>query len=80
MTSHQRAALQRLVLIVAAWAAGESVLRLLGVGSVATLGGAACGAAAYFATGAGLRLPSRRKRGDIIYWRGRPIDRDDWRH
>lgn len=74
MTSKEWSALQRLVIIAAAWAAGETVLRLLGFGGLATFGGALLAVAAYFATRGG--PPGQRKGGDIIYWRGRPIDRD----
>lgn len=74
MTAKQWSALQRLVIIAAAWAAGETVLRLLGLGGPATLGGALLAVAAYFATRGA--VPGRRKTGEVIYWRGRPIDRD----
>ncbi len=74
MTSKEWSALQRLVIIAAAWAAGETVLRLFGLGGLATFGGALLAVAAYFAT-RGVP-PGQRKGGDVIYWRGRPIDRD----
>jgi hypothetical protein len=74
MTPKEWSALQRLVIIALAWAAGETVLLLLGLGGLATFGGALLAVAAYFATrGAG---PGRRNGGEVIYWRGRPIDRD----
>lgn len=74
MTPKEWSALQRLLIIVAAWAAAEAVLRLLGVGSLATIGGALAAVVAYLATRGA--VPGRRKGGDVIYWRGRPIDRD----
>jgi len=74
MTAKEWSALQRLVIIALAWAAGETVLRLLGLGGLATIGGALLAVAAYLATRGG--GPGRRKSGEVIYWRGRPIDRD----
>lgn len=78
MTGKQRASLQRLVIVAAAWAAAETLMRTFGLAGLATFAGAALGAAAYFAT-QGIGAP-RRPRGDVIYWRGRAIDPDDWRH
>ena len=74
VTPKEWSALQRLVIIAAAWAAGETVLRLLGLGGLATFGGAVLAVAAYLATRGA--VPGRRKTGEVIYWRGRPIDRD----
>lgn len=74
MTSKEWSALQRLVVIAAAWAAGETVLRLLGLGGPATIGGAILAVAAYLATRSA--VPGPRRTGEVIYWRGRPIDRD----
>lgn len=75
MTPKEWSALQRLLIIAAAWAAGETFLRLLGVGGgLATLGGAVLAAGAYLATRGA--VPGQRKGGEVIYWRGRPIDRD----
>lgn len=75
MTPKEWAALQRLLIIAAAWAAGETVLRLLGLGGgLATFGGALVAVAAYLATRGA--VPGRRKPGEVIYWRGRPIDKD----
>jgi hypothetical protein len=74
MTSREWSALQRLVFIALVWAAGETVLRLLGLGGLATFGGALLAVAAYFATRGA--PPGRRRGGDVVYWRGRPIDRD----
>jgi hypothetical protein len=74
MTPKEWSALQRLLIIAAAWAAGETVLRMLGVGGLATIGGAALAVAAYLLTRGA--VPGRRKGGEVIYWRGRPIDRD----
>lgn len=74
MTPKEWSALQRLVIIAASWAAGETVLRLLGLGDLATFGGALLAVAAYLATQGA--VPGRRKTGEVIYWRGRPIDRD----
>lgn len=75
MTPKERSAVQRLLIIAAAWAAGETVLRLLGVGGgLATLGGAVLAVSAYLATRGA--VTGRRKTGEVIYWRGRPIDRD----
>lgn len=74
MTPKQWSAVQRLLIIVAAWAAAEAILRLLGVGGLATLGGALAAVGAYLATRGG--LPGRQKRGEVIYWRGRRIDKD----
>ena len=76
MTSREWSAVQRLLVLVAAWAAAETILRLLGLGTLATLGGALAAVGAYLVTRGG--LPTGRRRGDdnIIYWRGRPIDKD----
>lgn len=75
MTAKEWSALQRLLIIAAAWAAGESVLLLLGIGAgVATFGGAILAVGAYMATRGA--VPGRRRTGEVIYWRGRPIDKD----
>lgn len=74
MTPKEWSALRRLLIVVAAWAAAEAILRLLGLGGLATIGGALAGVAAYLATRGG--RPARKKGGDIIYWRGRRIDKD----
>ena len=77
MTAKERAALQRLLIIAAAWAAGETALRLIGLAGIATLAGAALGAGAYVAT---RDLGTPRRGGDVIYWRGRRIDPNDRLH
>lgn len=75
MTPKEWSALQRLLIIAAAWAAGETVLLLLGAGGgLATFGGALLAVAAYLATRGA--VPGRRRTGEVIYWRGRPIDKD----
>lgn len=74
MTPRQRSALVRLLVLAAAWAAGETVMRQLGMPGPATLVGAALAAAAFMAT-RNVAL-GKRGGGDVIYWRGRRIDRD----
>jgi hypothetical protein len=75
VTTVQRAALQRLILLAAAWAVGETLMRQLGLPGLAIPVGVLMAVAAYVAT-QGLGQPKRRG-GDVIYWRGRRIDRDD---
>lgn len=77
MTGRERVALMRLLIICAAWALGEALvwqLRAFG------LAGAAVpfllGAAAYVATRGG--DGGGGGDGNVIYWRGRRIDRDRW--
>jgi hypothetical protein len=71
-------ALWRLLLICAAAAAGETLAYQLGQYDVITWLGVLFGAGAYLLT---LDLdrprPGGRRRGEIRYWRGRPIDEDD---
>jgi hypothetical protein len=76
MSSAQIAALRRLAVIVASWAATEALLRAGGMHELATPAGAAAAIAAFFLTRNA--RPGPRRKGDVIYWRGRKIDRGDW--
>ncbi|HEV8470043.1 MAG TPA: hypothetical protein VGR46_10580 [Candidatus Limnocylindria bacterium] len=68
----------RLLLICAAFAAGETAAWALGAYSVGLIVGAILGAAAYVLT-QDIDRSGRggRRRGEIRYWRGRRIDEDD---
>ncbi len=76
MDGSQRAAYLRLVILCAAWALGEALVRQFapGLGVVVP---ALLAAAAFVAT-SDLGGPGRS--GEVIYWRGRRIDRDRWDH
>ena len=73
-----QAAYIRLLLICAAFAAGETAARALGAYSVGTIVGAVLGAAVYVLT-QDIDRPGRggRRRGEIKYWRGQRIDDDE---
>jgi hypothetical protein len=72
-------ALWRLLLICAVGAAGETIAFQLEAYDVMTMAGAIAAAAAYVFT-QDLDRPSRGgRRGEIKYWRGRPVDDDDKR-
>ena len=71
-------ALWRLLLICAAAAAGETIADQLDAYDVKTAVGIAFGAAVYILTQDLDRPgPRRGRRGEIKYWRGRPVDDDD---
>lgn len=72
-------ALFRVVVIAGAWAAGEAIGFALGLGDGSRLLGLALAVAAYFLTRGGAVMGARR-RGQVKYWRGRPVDDSDWRH
>ena len=65
----------RLLLICAAYAAGQTAAWAVGALSVASLVGLVLGAAAYVLT-QDIDRPGRG-RGEIKYWRGRRVDDDD---
>ena len=65
----------RLLLMCAAFAAGQTAAYAIGAYDVGTLVGLALAAAAYVMT-QDIDRP-RRGRGEIKYWRGRRIDDDD---
>jgi hypothetical protein len=71
-------ALWRLLLICAAAAAGETIAYQLEAYGVVMWVGVVFGAAAYIFT-QDLDRPRRGggRRGEIKYWRGRPVDDDD---
>jgi hypothetical protein len=71
-------ALWRLLLICAAAAAGETVAYALGAYGLMVWFGVIAGAAVYITTqDLGRPRRSGRRRGEVRYWRGRPIDEDD---
>jgi len=67
-------ALWRLLLICAVAAIGETIAIVVGAYDLITVVGILFGAAAYVLT-SGVERP--RGGGDVTYWRGRRIDRDD---
>jgi hypothetical protein len=73
-----QAAYLRLLLICAAFAAGETAAWAIDATSVASIVGAILGAAAYVLT-QDIDRPPRGggRRGEIRYWRGRRIDDDE---
>ena len=71
----QRAAYWRLFLISLAAAAGETVASLIGAYDLSTVAAVIFGAAAYVLTQDAAGPPGGR-RGEIRYWRGRPVDDD----
>lgn len=75
MTAREQSAILRLALICAAWALGEALVWQAGAGGLGIVVPAILAAAAYLAT-----RDIDRPRPDSTYWRGRPIDRDRWRH
>jgi hypothetical protein len=71
-------ALWRLLLVCLAAAAGETIAYQLGWYDVITWFGLLFGAGAYvFTQDLHRPRPGGRRRGEIRYWRGRPIDEDD---
>jgi len=68
-------ALWRLLLICAVAAIGETIAIVVGAYDLITVVGILFGAAAYVLT-SGVERP-RGGGGDVTYWRGRRIDRDD---
>jgi type IV secretory pathway VirB2 component (pilin) len=75
MTSRERAAILRVVIICAAWALGEALTWQLRASGLALFVPALLAAAAYMAT---RDSGSRGGGGDGTYWRGQRIDRDRW--
>ncbi len=75
MHQRERVHLVRLAILCAAWALGEALVWQLRAFALGPVVPALLAAAAYVAT---RDLP--RGGGDGTYWRGRPIDRDRWRH
>jgi hypothetical protein len=73
-----QAAYLRLLLICAAFAAGETAAWALGAYSVGQMVGAILGAAVFVFT-QDFDRPGRggRRRGELRYWRGRRIDEDE---
>ncbi|MDP9264761.1 MAG: hypothetical protein M3O91_01390 [Chloroflexota bacterium] len=71
-----RAALLRLALMCAGWAAGAVATHALGLRVLDPFPSAFAAAGVYAATGQLLAPPRRR---DVRYWRGRPIDDTRWR-
>lgn len=76
MTGRQRDAILRLLLTCAAWALGEALEYQFGAGGLGPVLPLILAAAAFMAT----RDMSWPGGSDETYWRGRPIDRDRWRH
>lgn len=76
MTSPERTALIRLVVIAAAWALGEALVDALGARGLGVVVPAILAVAAFMAT----RDMASPWRDGRQYWRGRPIDRDRWKH
>lgn len=73
-------ALFRLVVIAAAWALGEAIGAGLGLGDGGRLLGLALAVAAFLLTRDGAAIGAGRRRRNVKYWRGRPVDDSDWRH
>ena len=71
--SRTQAALARLVLCAAAWAAGSTLADAVSLHSARDLVGIVLAAAAYLLT-QGIGGGGGRRRGEIKYWRGRPVD------
>lgn len=78
MDGRQRVALIRIAIISAAWALGEALVWQMAVAGLGLVVPALLAAAAFFATRDVSSLGGGG--GDETYWRGRPIDRDRWRH
>jgi hypothetical protein len=72
-------ALWRMLLICAVGAAGETIAFQLEAYDVMTMVGAVFAAAAYVFTQDLDRPRPGGRRGEIKYWRGRPVDDDDKR-
>jgi len=70
----ERLALIRLLVVSASWAAGSTAMAALQLRGLRDLVGLALAAAAYWLT---RDLGRRRRRGEVKYWRGRPVD-DRW--
>ncbi len=69
-----RSALARLLILAASWAAGSTAMVALQLRGLRDLAGFALAAGAYWLT---RDLGRRRRRGELKYWRGRPVD-DRW--
>ncbi len=76
MTGRQRDAIIRLVIVCAAWAFGEALEWQFGARALGPIPPLILAGAAYMATRDGVLSGG----SDETYWRGRPIDRDRWRH
>ena len=76
MDGQQRFALIRIAIISAAWALGEALVWQMDVAGLGLVVPALLAIAAFVAT----RDVSSLRGDDSTYWRGRPIDRDRWRH
>ena len=71
-------AIWRLLLICVAAAAGETIGYLLGAYDILMWFALFFGAGAYIITqGFDAPRPPRGRRGEVKYWRGRPVDDDD---
>ncbi len=70
----ERSALIRLLVLSASWAAGSTAMAALQLRGLRDLAGFALAAGAYWLT---RDLGRRRRRGELKYWRGRPVD-DRW--
>lgn len=67
--------LLRVVVIAAAWAAGEALAFALGLGELGRALGLAFAVGAYFLTRDRWAVGrGGRARGNVKYWRGRPVD------
>lgn len=74
MIDRERLALVRLVLMSVAWAAGSTGAMALRLYQLDTLVGIGLAALAYWLTRDLGRPGRRRQRGELKYWRGRPVD------
>ncbi|HUG56244.1 MAG TPA: hypothetical protein VMJ92_04125 [Candidatus Limnocylindrales bacterium] len=69
--------LLRVVVIAAAWAAGEALAFALGLGAYGRALGLALAVGAYLATRDTWTARGGGPRGHVKYWRGRPVDDSD---
>ncbi len=69
-----RSALIRLLVVSASWAAGSTAMVALQLRGLRDLAAFALATGAYWLT---RDLGRRRRRGELKYWRGRPVD-DRW--
>ena len=69
-----RSALIRLLVVSASWAAGSTAMTALQLRGLRDLAAFALATGAYWLT---RDLGRRRRRGELKYWRGRPVD-DRW--
>ncbi len=76
MSGRQRDAILRLVVMCAGWALGETLEWQFGARGLGPVLPLILAAAAFSAT----RGIIRSGDSDDVYWRGRRIDRDRWRH